>query len=71
MMCNYRFLHLETYMWAWSRVLQKSVPALALAHHIRQQCIIEKQLSYNSYWLLEQTNRGTQTHYLSLRVVKS
>lgn len=32
-------------MWAWSRGLQNTVPALASAYHIRQQFIKEKQLS--------------------------
>lgn len=45
MMCNYWLLHHEKYVWAWSRGLQNTVPALASTHHIRQQFIKEKQQS--------------------------
>lgn len=41
-MCNYWLLHHEKYMWAWSRGLQNTDPALASAHHIRQQIVKEK-----------------------------
>lgn len=62
MMCNYWLLHHEKYVWAWSRGLQNTIPALALTHHIRQQFIKAKDHAHLFWkWLTQKLKPITRS----------
>lgn len=67
---------MKKYMWAWSRDLENTVPALASADHIRQQFIKKGNISNisakRSFGLvLKMTNTKTKAYCLISHVVKS